>query len=68
MLHLFDYVFERSLAGHAPKEVEIAQEVFGKDAKFGMGADASVPVYVHRLRRKHSSSVTGRYRYSKSSS
>ena len=27
---LFDYLLERSLAGEAPKEIEIALQVFGK--------------------------------------
>jgi hypothetical protein len=52
MLHrLFDYLLERTLLGETPKEVEIAADVFGK-AEADLLVDASVRVYVHRLRRK----------------
>ena len=48
---LFDFLLERTLAGEAPKEIEIAAVVFGRlDTEFVL--DASVRVYVHRLRRK----------------
>jgi hypothetical protein len=49
---LFDFLIERSLDGAPPKEVEIAIAVFGKGAGFDMSQDASVRVYVHRLRKK----------------
>lgn len=49
---LFDFLLECSLASRAPKEIEIAQEVFGKGSGFDMVEDASVRVYIHRLRRK----------------
>jgi hypothetical protein len=49
---LFDFLLEQSLAGRSPKEVEVAQEVFGRDARFDMNQDASVRVHIHRLRRK----------------
>ena len=49
---LFDFLLERSAAGTAPKEIEVAQEVFGKSADLDLGQDASVRVNVHRLRRK----------------
>jgi hypothetical protein len=49
---LFDFLVERSLEGAPPKEVEIAVAVFGKNAAFDMSQDASVRVYVHRLRKK----------------
>ncbi|MDB5716969.1 MAG: helix-turn-helix protein [Sphingomonas bacterium] len=52
LTRLFDFLLARSLDGQTPKEVEVAQEVFGKDADFDMGADASVRVYIHRLRRR----------------
>jgi hypothetical protein len=52
LIRLFDFLLERSLAGRAPKEIEVAQEVFGKTTDFDMMLDASVRVYVHRLRRK----------------
>jgi len=49
---LFDLLLERSLAGVAPKEVEIAQIVFGKSADADLASDATVRVHVHRLRKK----------------
>jgi hypothetical protein len=49
---LFDYLVEASVRGERPKEVEIAQAVFGKAGAFDGGQDATVRVYVHRLRRK----------------
>lgn len=52
LIRLFDFLLERSLAGRAPKEIEIAQEVFDKTTDFDMMMDASVRVYIHRLRRK----------------
>ena len=52
MLHrLFDYLLERTLSGETPKEVEVAADVFGK-AEADLLVDASVRVYVHRLRKK----------------
>ncbi|WP_353228728.1 hypothetical protein [Novosphingobium sp.] len=52
LIRLFDFLLERSLADRVPKEIEIAQEVFGKTTDFDGMVDASVRVYVHRLRRK----------------
>ena len=52
LVRLFDFLLECSLAGRAPKEIEVAQEVFGKTTDFDAMQDASVRVYVHRLRRK----------------
>lgn len=49
---LFDFLLDRSAQGSAPKEVEVAQEVFGKPADLDLAQDASVRVYIHRLRRK----------------
>lgn len=49
---LFDYLLERSLAGDAPKELEIAFKVFGKDGRFDVSQDSVVRVYVHKLRRR----------------
>jgi hypothetical protein len=49
---LFDYLLARSLAGEAPKEIEIALEVFGKSPSFDVSQDAVVRVYVHKLRRR----------------
>jgi hypothetical protein len=52
LTRLFDFLLERSLSGQSPKEIEIAHEVFDKSADFDMGTDASVRVYIHRLRRR----------------
>ncbi len=52
MLHkLFDYLLERTRRGETPKEVEVAADVFGK-SEADLLVDASVRVYVHRLRKK----------------
>ena len=48
---LFDYILQRTLLGEAPKEIEIAADVFGKTGA-DVIIDASVRVYAHRLRRK----------------
>jgi len=49
---LFDFLLDCSLTGKAPKEIEVAIDVFGKDARFDVSQDAVVRVYVHKLRRK----------------
>ena len=49
---LFDFLLERSLEGAAPKEAEVALAVFGDMVRFNAPQDASVRVYVHRLRQK----------------
>src|SRR5580698_6271793 len=49
---LFDFLIECSATGRAPKETEVAIEVFGRDAGFDVAQDAMVRVYVHKLRRK----------------
>ncbi|MFO7277590.1 MAG: hypothetical protein DIU56_011185 [Pseudomonadota bacterium] len=49
---LFDFLLERSLSGRVPKEIEIAVDVFGRDASFDVSQDSLVRVYVHKLRRK----------------
>jgi hypothetical protein len=49
---LFDFLLTRSLAGGAPKETEIALQVFGKSPGFDVSQDAVVRVYVHKLRRR----------------
>jgi hypothetical protein len=49
---LFDYLISRSAAGAAPKEVEIAIEVFGRTDVSALAQDSIVRVYVHKLRRK----------------
>jgi len=48
---LFDFLLERTLAGEAPKEIEVAAHVFGRPGA-DLIVDASVRVYVHRLRKK----------------
>src|SRR5689334_11710449 len=52
MLRLFDFLVASSLTGKTPKEIEIAIDVFGKDAGFEVARDAMVRVYMHKLRRK----------------
>ena len=49
---LFDFLLARSLEGDAPKETEIALQVFGKRPGFDVSQDAVVRVYVHKLRRR----------------
>jgi hypothetical protein len=49
---LFDFLLERSSAGAAPKEAEVALMVFGDPLRTDAPQDASVRVYVHRLRLK----------------
>ena len=59
LIRLFDFLLQRSLAGRVPKEIEIAQEVFDKTTDFDVMLDASVRVYIHRLRRKLSEHYAG---------
>ena len=49
---LFDFLVERSVAGRTPKEVEVAQDVFGVEASEQLGHDATVRMCIHRLRKK----------------
>jgi hypothetical protein len=49
---LFDYLLARSLQGEAPKEIEVAEAVFGRTFDFDVALDSTVRVYVHRLRKK----------------
>ncbi|MDB5452385.1 MAG: hypothetical protein JWO33_963 [Caulobacteraceae bacterium] len=56
---LFDYLLERSLEGAAPKEIEVAEAVFGRKFDFDVALDSTVRVYVHRLRRKLDDFYTG---------
>jgi hypothetical protein len=55
MQSLFDYLLKASIEGRAPKEQEIAFEVFGRDPDFDPVQDAVVRVYVHKLRKSLSS-------------
>jgi hypothetical protein len=52
MQKLFDFLIECSLAGRAPKEIEVAVDALGRGADFDVTQDAMVRVYVHKLRRK----------------
>jgi len=47
---LFDYLAAADPKGHGLRESDVAQDVFGRDLT--LSGDASVRVYVHRLRRK----------------
>lgn len=48
---LFRYLLACSLEGRSPKELEVADEVFGRSAG-SHDQDASIRVHIHRLRRK----------------
>ncbi|WP_123905461.1 helix-turn-helix domain-containing protein [Sphingobium cloacae] len=52
MLRLFDYLLEHSVAGHAPKELEIYHAVFAKGGASDASQDSTVRVYIHKLRKK----------------
>ena len=52
LLRLFDYLCLHAHDLRAPKEIEIAFEVFGKDPRFDTTQDAMVRVWVHRLRAR----------------
>jgi hypothetical protein len=47
---LFDYLADPAHEGRTLREVDVAQDVFGRETD--LSGDASVRVYVHRLRRK----------------
>src|SRR5690606_3469460 len=49
---LLEFLVECSLADRSPKEVEIAVEVFDRQADFDPAQDSIVRVYAHNLRRK----------------
>jgi hypothetical protein len=50
LLDLFDYLVERSRNGAPPREIEIAQDVFGRITQ--SGDDGGARVYIHRLRKR----------------
>jgi hypothetical protein len=50
--HLFDFLVSRSGDPATPKETEVAAAIFGAGADFDASQDASVRVYIHRLRQK----------------
>ncbi len=49
---LLAFLVDCALSGRAPKELEIATEVFGKGADFDPSQDSMVRVYAHNLRQK----------------
>jgi hypothetical protein len=49
---LLRYLVDASCNGDAPKEMDIALDVFGKDESFNVHEDSIVRVYVHSLRAK----------------
>jgi hypothetical protein len=59
---LFDFLVDCSLHGVTPREIDIAVDVFGRTAEVDISQDASVRVYVHRLRRKLDDFYSGRGR------
>ena len=50
LARLFDYLADPAREGRTLREVDVAQDVFGRE--LDLTGDASVRVYVHRLRRK----------------
>ena len=50
LARLFDYLADPALGGRTLSEADISQDVFGRAP--GLSGDASVRVYIHRLRRK----------------
>jgi hypothetical protein len=52
IVRLFDYLLSRCGDERAPKEIEIAIAVFGKDASFDTAQDSIARVHAHRLRRR----------------
>lgn len=51
LLRLFDFLMERTLAKRPPTEQEIAGEVFAAGETLESPKDATVRVYIHRLRK-----------------
>src|SRR6267154_5390238 len=49
---LLEFLVDCAVEGRAPKELEIAMEVFGKGADFDPSQDSMVRVYAHNLRQK----------------
>ncbi len=50
LARLFDYLADPAHAGRTLREADVAQDVFGRT--LDLSGDASVRVYIHRLRRK----------------
>lgn len=57
LLRLFDFLLERSISGHPPKEIEIAEALMSTMPTVPQGT--TVRVYVHRLRKKLDLIYTG---------
>lgn len=49
---LLEYLVACAAQGRAPKELEIAAEVFGRGSEFDPSQDSMVRVYAHNLRQK----------------
>ena len=49
---LLEYLVTCTLEGRAPKEIEIAADVFGRKGDFDPSQDSMVRVYAHNLRQK----------------
>jgi hypothetical protein len=49
---LFAYLAERTSAHASPREIDIACDVLGRSDTFDVSQDATVRVYIHRLRGK----------------
>ena len=49
---LFAFLLVRSREGPPPKEIEVAEAVFGRRVSFDIAQDSTVRVNVHRLRKK----------------
>jgi len=60
LVRLFDFLLDHSANARAPKEIEIAMLVFGKDSGFDTSQDSMVRVYMHRLRNRMDSFYAGR--------
>ncbi len=50
LARLFDYLADPARLGQSLREIDVAQDVFGRG--LDVAGDASVRVYIHRLRRK----------------
>lgn len=50
LARLFDYLADPARDGRTLREVDVAQDVFGRE--LDLSGDASVRVYIHRLRKK----------------
>ena len=49
---LFDFLVAHANDSQAPRELEVAEAIFGASADFDSTQDASVRVYIHRLRQR----------------